>query len=188
VTGKENRMEHQENDSTGTAIFGGGCFWCLEPVFRALDGVLDVMPGYCGGHVDHPTYEQVCRQDTGHVEVVQVTFDPRRVGYRTLLEVFFGTHDPTTPDRQGNDTGPQYASVVFWRDETQRTLAEAVRAEAQAAFDDPIVTRIERAGPFWPAEELHREYYRRNPEQGYCRFVIAPKLAKFRQRYAHLMR
>src|SRR5690606_39639553 len=103
------------------------------PVFRALDGVLHVMPGYCGGHVDHPTYEQVCRQDTGHVEVVQVTFDPRRVGYRTLLEVFFGTHDPTTPDRQGNDTGPQYASVVFWRDETQRTLAEAVRAEAQAA-------------------------------------------------------
>ncbi|CDM25806.1 Peptide methionine sulfoxide reductase MsrA [Castellaniella defragrans 65Phen] len=181
-------MENPGNAAVDTAIFGGGCFWCLEPVFRALDGVLDVQPGYCGGHVDHPTYEQVCHQDTGHVEVVQVAFDPARVGYRTLLEVFFGTHDPTTPDRQGNDVGPQYASVVFYRDEAQRALAEAVRAEAQAAFDEPIVTRIEPAGPFWPAEELHREYYRRNPGQGYCRFVIAPKLAKFRQRYAHLLR
>jgi peptide-methionine (S)-S-oxide reductase len=147
-----------------------------------------VEPGYCGGHVDHPTYEQVCRQDTGHVEVVRVTFDPARVGYRTLLEVFFGTHDPTTPDRQGNDAGPQYASVVFYQSEAQRTQAEAVRAEAQAVFDDPIVTRVEAAGPFWPAEAVHAEYYRRNPEQGYCRFVIAPKLAKFRQRYAHLLR
>jgi peptide-methionine (S)-S-oxide reductase len=181
-------MENSGNAAFETAIFGGGCFWCLEPVFRALDGVLDVQPGYCGGHVDHPTYEQVCRQDTGHVEVVRVAFDPERVGYRTLLEVFFGTHDPTTLDRQGNDAGPQYASVIFCQDEARRALAEAVRAEAQAAFDDPIVTRIEPAGPFWPAEELHREYYRRNPEQGYCRFVIAPKLAKFRQRYAHLLR
>lgn len=181
-------MENSGNAAFETAIFGGGCFWCLEPVFRALDGVLDVQPGYCGGHVDHPTYEQVCRQDTGHVEVVRVAFDPERVGYRTLLEVFFGTHDPTTLDRQGSDAGPQYASVIFCQDEARRALAEAVRAEAQAAFDDPIVTRIEPAGLFWPAEELHREYYRRNPEQGYCRFVIAPKLAKFRQRYAHLLR
>ncbi len=181
-------MENQEHTAIETTIFGGGCFWCLEPVFRALDGVQDVRPGYCGGHVDHPTYEQVCRQDTGHVEVVRVTFDPARVGYRTLLEVFFGTHDPTTLDRQGNDAGPQYASVVFYQSEAQRVLAETVRAEAQAAFDDPIVTRIEAAGPFWPAEAVHAEYYRRNPEQGYCQFVIAPKLAKFRQRYAHLLR
>ncbi|MHA3903860.1 peptide-methionine (S)-S-oxide reductase MsrA [Castellaniella sp. WN] len=181
-------MENQGNAAFETAIFGGGCFWCLEPVFRALDGVLDVQPGYCGGRVDHPTYEQVCRQDTGHVEVVQVTFDPERIGYRVLLEVFFGTHDPTTLDRQGNDAGPQYASVIFYGDEARRALAEAVRAGIQAAFDDPIVTRIEPAGTFWPAEELHGEYYRRNPEQGYCRFVIAPKLAKFRQRYAHLLR
>lgn len=181
-------METQGNAVFETAIFGGGCFWCLEPVFRTLDGVLDVRPGYCGGHVDHPTYEQVCRQDTGHVEVVQVTFDPERVGYDLLLNVFFGTHDPTTLDRQGNDAGPQYASVIFYGNEAQRALAEAARAEAQAVFDDPVVTRIEAAGIFWPAEELHREYYRRNPEQGYCQFVIAPKLAKFRQRYAHLLR
>ncbi|MFC4296433.1 MAG: peptide-methionine (S)-S-oxide reductase MsrA [Castellaniella sp.] len=181
-------MEHPENSASETAIFGGGCFWCLEPVFRALDGVLDVQPGYCGGRVDHPTYEQVCRQDTGHVEVVQVSFDPARVGYRTLLEVFFGTHDPTTRDRQGHDVGPQYASVIFYETEARRVLAETVRDEAQAAFDDPIVTRIEAAGPFWVAEAVHAEYYRRNPEQGYCQFVIAPKMAKFRRRYAHLLR
>ncbi|GAA0775876.1 peptide-methionine (S)-S-oxide reductase MsrA [Castellaniella ginsengisoli] len=181
-------MESRENPVFDTALFGGGCFWCLEPVFRALDGVLDVSPGYCGGHVDHPTYEQVCRKDTGHVEVVRITFDPARVGYRTLLEVFFGTHDPTTPERQGNDVGPQYASVIFTSNPAQTALARAVRAEAQAAFDDPIVTRIETAGVFWPAEAEHSEYYRRNPEQGYCQFVIAPKLAKFRQRYAHLLR
>ena len=181
-------MEQSAHTTPATAIFGGGCFWCIEPVFRALDGVLDVQPGYCGGHVDHPTYEQVCRKDTGHVEVIQITFDPQRVSYRTLLEVFFGTHDPTTPDRQGNDVGPQYASVVFFDTEDQRQLAETVRDEAQAAFDVPIVTRIEPAGPFWPAEPVHQEYYRRNPEQGYCQFVIAPKLAKFRQRYAHLLR
>lgn len=181
-------MDNQNHAGCETAIFGGGCFWCIEPVFRALDGVLDVQPGYCGGHVDHPTYEQVCRKDTGHVEVVQVSFDPSRVAYRTLLEVFFGTHDPTTLNRQGHDVGPQYASVVFYADEAQRTLAETVRTEAQAAFDAPIVTRIESAGPFWPAESVHQEYYRRNPEQGYCQVVIAPKLAKFRQRYAHLLR
>ncbi|MFV0284695.1 MAG: peptide-methionine (S)-S-oxide reductase MsrA [Castellaniella sp.] len=181
-------MENLKNTVFQTAIFGGGCFWCLEPVFNALDGVLDVRPGYCGGHIDHPTYEQVCRQDTGHVETVQVAFDPEKVAYRTLLEVFFGTHDPTTPDRQGNDVGPQYASVIFCQDEAQRVLAETVCDEAQAAFDAPIVTRIEAAGAFWPAEAVHREYYRRNPGQGYCQFIIAPKLAKFRQRYAQLLR
>ncbi|MGB6008495.1 peptide-methionine (S)-S-oxide reductase MsrA [Castellaniella sp.] len=169
------------------AILGGGCFWCLEPVFRAMAGVRDVQPGYCGGHVDHPTYEQVCRKDTGHVEVVQVDFDPDRISYRTVLEVFFGTHDPTTPDRQGHDIGPQYASVIFYRDEAQRIAAEAARDDAQAFFDAPICTRIEPAGAFWPAESLHREYFERYPEQGYCQFVIAPKMAKFRQRYAHLL-
>jgi peptide-methionine (S)-S-oxide reductase len=169
------------------AILGGGCFWCLEPVFRALPGVLDVQPGYSGGHVEAPTYEQVCQQDTGHVEVVRVDFDPDRIAYRTLLDVFFGTHDPTTPDRQGHDVGPQYASVVFYRDESQRRDAEAARDEVQAHLDAPVCTRIEPAGPFWPAEAAHREYYRRHPEQGYCRAVIAPKMAKFRQRYARLL-
>lgn len=168
-------------------IVGGGCFWCTEPVFRALPGVRDVQPGYCGGHVAHPTYEQVCRQDTGHIEVVRVDFDPARIDCRTLLEVFFGTHDPTTPDRQGHDVGPQYASVIFYQDDDQRRVAESVRDDAQAYFDAPICTRIESAGTFWPAESLHREYFERNPEQGYCRAVIAPKMAKFRQRYAHLL-
>lgn len=171
-----------------TAIFGGGCFWCTEPVFQALDGVQEVLPGYCGGHVEAPTYEQVCRQDTGHVEVVQVRFDPTRVSYRTLLEVFFGTHDPTTPDRQGADVGPQYASVVFLTNERQRGEAMAVRDEVQQALGVPVCTRIEAAGPLWPAEDLHRNYYERNPHQGYCQVVIAPKLSKFRQRYAALLR
>lgn len=170
------------------AIFGGGCFWCMEPVFRALDGVQDVQPGYCGGHVDAPTYAQVCRQDTGHCEVVQVLYDPARVSYQTLVEVFFGTHDPTTPNRQGHDIGPQYASVIFHLNDAQRATALAVRDEAQAAFDAPICTRIQEAGTFWPAEADHQEYFRRNPEQGYCQLVIAPKMAKFRQRYAHLLR
>ncbi|WP_323018407.1 peptide-methionine (S)-S-oxide reductase MsrA [Castellaniella sp.] len=168
-------------------IVGGGCFWCLEPVFRALPGVQDVQPGYCGGQLDHPTYEQVCRQDTGHVEVVRVDFDPARISCDTLLEVFFGTHDPTTPDRQGHDVGPQYASVIFYRDGAQRRTAESVRDDAQAHFDAPICTRIEAAGTFWPAESLHQEYFRQHPEQGYCQVVIAPKMAKFRQRYAHLL-
>lgn len=169
------------------AIFGGGCFWCLEPVFGALVGVQDVQPGYCGGHVEAPTYEQVCSHETGHVEVVSIRYDARQVSYRTLLEVFFGTHDPTTPDRQGHDVGPQYASVIFCLDDAQRSLAEQVRDEVQADFDAPVCTRIEMAGPFWPAEPWHREYFRRHPEQGYCQFVIAPKMAKFRQRYARLI-
>lgn len=171
-----------------TAILGGGCFWCLEPVFQALEGVHEILPGYCGGHVDAPTYEQVCRQDTGHVEVIQIRFDPDVISYRTLLEVFFGTHDPTTVDRQGGDVGPQYASVVFYLDEGQRQQAQATKAEVQDALGVPVSTRIEAAGTFWPAEDLHRDYYQRNPHQGYCQVVIAPKLAKFRQRYASLLR
>lgn len=171
-----------------TAIFGGGCFWCLEPVFQALEGVDDVQPGFCGGHVDSPSYEQVCRQDTGHVEVVRVGFDPGRISYRSLLEVFFGTHDPTTPDRQGGDVGPQYASVVFYADEAQRDQAQDVKDEVQQALGVPVCTRIEAAGPFWPAEALHQDYFHRNPGQGYCQVVIAPKLAKFRQHYAALLR
>ncbi|MER1966957.1 peptide-methionine (S)-S-oxide reductase MsrA [Castellaniella sp. GW247-6E4] len=171
-----------------TAILGGGCFWCLEPVFQALEGVDEVQPGFCGGHIESPTYEQVCRQDTGHVEVIRVRFDPARISYRTLLEVFFGTHDPTTADRQGGDIGPQYASVVFFADEGQREQAQAIKDEMQAALGMRVCTRIEPAGPFWPAEDLHKDYYRRNPQQGYCQVVIAPKLAKFRRRYASLLR
>lgn len=170
-----------------SAIFAGGCFWCMEPVFHALRGVAGVEPGYCGGHVDAPTYEQVCRHDTGHVESVRVTYDPAQVSYETLCEVFFGTHDPTTPDRQGNDVGPQYASVIFYQGDAQRRTAEAVLREAQAGFDAPICTRLESAPTFWPAETYHRQYYQQHPEQGYCQFVIAPKMAKFRKHYAQLL-
>lgn len=170
------------------AIFGGGCFWCIDPVFRALEGVLRVQPGYCGGHVAHPTYEQVCRQDTGHVEVIGVEYDPDVVSYRTLLEVFFATHDPTSLDRQGGDVGPQYASVVFFLSEEQAAQAREVMAEVQEALAAPVCTRIEPAGEFWPAESLHHDYYHRNPDQGYCQVVISPKLAKFRKRFAGLLR
>ena len=170
------------------AIFGGGCFWCMEPVFRALQGVEDVQPGYCGGHLASPTYEQVCRQDTGHVESVRVSFDPTQVSYQTLCQVFFGTHNPTTLNRQGNDVGPQYASVIFYLNEEQHQQADQARAEAQALLDEPICTRIEAAATFWPAETYHEQYYRNNPEQGYCQLVIAPKMRKFRQHYAKLLR
>lgn len=170
------------------AIFGGGCFWCMDPVFQALEGVHTVLPGYCGGHVEHPTYEQVCRQDTGHVEVVCVEYDPDVVSYGTLLEVFFATHDPTSLNRQGGDVGPQYASVVFYLDEEQRVQASHVMAEAQEALGAPVCTRIEPAGVFWLAEGLHHDYYQRNPQQSYCQAVISPKMAKFRKRFTSLLR
>lgn len=173
---------------TEKAIFGGGCFWCLDPVFQALEGVQRVQPGYCGGHVEHPTYEQVCRQDTGHVEVIRIEYDPEVVSYRTLLEVFFATHDPTSLNRQGGDAGPQYASVVFYLNEGQAAQAREVMAEVQQAFTVPLCTRIESAGEFWPAESEHDDYYHRNPNQGYCQVVISPKLAKFRKRFTSLLR
>lgn len=169
------------------SILGGGCFWCMEPVFKSLAGVHSVQPGFSGGHVKSPSYEQVCRQDTGHVEVIQIDFDPEVVSYRTLLEVFFGTHDPTTLNRQGNDIGPQYASVIFYKNEAQKQIANELIKEVQTLFVDPVCTRVEPAAEFWPAEELHNAYYDRNPEQSYCQFVIAPKMTKFRQRYANLL-
>lgn len=169
------------------AILGGGCFWCMEPVFRSLTGIISVTPGFSGGHVSNPTYQQVCRQDTGHVEVVQIDYDPNIVSFKTILEVFFGTHNPTTLNRQGEDVGPQYASVIFYKDANQKQIAQELLPEAQEMFDDPIVTRLEQFDVFWPAEQLHEQYYMRNPEQSYCQLVIAPKIAKFRQRYAHLL-
>lgn len=168
------------------AILGGGCFWCLEPCFLELEGVLGVESGYCGGHLDAPGYEAVCTGTTGHAEVVRVSFDPQRIGYRELLEVFFAIHDPTTPDRQGNDIGPQYRSAIFPQDEAQARIARELIAslEAEGVFGAPIVTRIEGSGPYYPAEAYHQRYYENNPAQGYCRMVVAPKLAKFRQRFA----
>ena len=169
-----------------TATVGGGCFWCVEAVFEQLQGVESVASGYSGGHVPNPTYEQVCGKKTGHAEVVQVTFDPAVISYRELLEVFFATHDPTTPNQQGNDVGPQYRSVVYTHSDDQRRTAEEVIAglNAERAFPNPVVTEVAPAGEFFPAEEYHQGYYRGNPYQPYCQFVVAPKAAKTRKLFA----
>jgi peptide-methionine (S)-S-oxide reductase len=168
------------------ATLGSGCFWCTEAVFALLDGIIDVRPGYSGGHVAKPTYEQVCAKKTGHAEVVQVTFDPKVIPYRDVLEVFFASHDPTTKDRQGNDSGPQYRSVIFTHSDAQRETAESVIREftAEKAFDAPIVTEVKPFDRFWPAEAEHLDYYRRNPTQPYCAFVISPKLSKVRKKFS----
>ena len=167
------------------ATLAGGCFWCLEAVFDELEGVQDVVSGYAGGSVPHPTYKQVCNGDTGHAEVVQVTFDPAVLSYRDLLKVFFAIHDPTTLNRQGGDVGTQYRSAIFTHSDEQEKAADEVIAElnAEKLWDDPIVTEVVPAESFYPAEDYHQEYFRRNPNQGYCRMVIAPKVAKFRKEY-----
>jgi peptide-methionine (S)-S-oxide reductase len=173
-----------------TAVFGGGCFWCTEAVFASLDGVELVEPGYCGGHVDHPTYEQVCDKNTGHIEVIRVTFDPAVVSFDTLLEVFFATHDPTTPGRQGNDVGPQYQSAIFCQDEHQLAAAQqainALNAAGQLA--SPVCTEILPAARFWLAEEYHHAFFDRNPGQGYCQFVISPKMHKLQAQFGGLLK
>jgi len=173
-----------------TAVFGGGCFWCIEAVFQRLNGVLHVESGYMGGQVVNPTYKQVCGGDTGHVEVVRVTFDPAQISFRDLLDVFFAVHDPTTPDRQGNDVGEQYRSVIFYTDEGQRKIAEETIAELTAAkaFAEPIVTAVEPAEKFYVAEGYHQNYYNENSRQPYCMFVISPKLAKLEKKFAERLR
>ncbi len=172
--------------STETATLGGGCFWCIEAVFDQLDGVTDVVSGYSGGHVDNPTYRQICEGTTGHAEVIQVTFDPTRLSFRELLEVFFSVHDPTTLNRQGNDIGPQYRSAIFYHSPEQQRIAVELINELNEtrAFGRPIVTEVTPFGRFYPAEEYHQEYFARNGEQPYCQFVVAPKVRKFRQQYA----
>jgi peptide-methionine (S)-S-oxide reductase len=173
-----------------TATFGGGCFWCVEAVFRELDGVVSVESGYSGGTAASPTYEQVCTGGTGHAEVCQVRYDPAKVSYADLLQVFWKTHDPTTPDRQGNDIGPQYRSVIFYHNEDQKALAEKYRREldASGAWDRPIVTEIVPFAKFYKAEAYHQDYYRQNPQQGYCAFVIRPKVEKFRKVFAEKLK
>ncbi|AZY50255.1 peptide-methionine (S)-S-oxide reductase MsrA [Bordetella avium] len=170
---------------TEIAVLGGGCFWCVEAVFKDLRGVVSVLPGYAGGHVDHPTYQQVCNKDTGHIEVARIEFDPAELSYADLLRVFFATHDPTTPGRQGNDVGPQYESAIFWQNDKQRQEAQAVIGEIDSAqiYDAPIVTKLLAPATFWPAEDYHRDYFALHPEQGYCQFVIAPKVSKFRKQF-----
>lgn len=169
--------------ATKLATFGGGCFWCTEAVFNELAGVEKVESGYSGGHVPDPTYEQVSSGDTGHAEVIQISYDPSKVSYEKLLEVFFKTHDPTTLNRQGADKGTQYRSVIFSHDEDQKKVAEAVRAklDASGAYDNKIVTQVAKYDAFYKAEEGHQSYYARNPRYGYCTAVIQPKLEKFRK-------
>lgn len=172
--------------TTETAIFAGGCFWCIEAVFLEVKGVGAVESGYIGGHTEAPTYEQVCQGDTGHAEAVRIEFDPAVVGYADLLDIFFGIHDPTTPNRQGNDVGTQYRSAIFTTGAEQDAAARAKIAELafDGAFDEPIVTEVEAAGTFWPAERYHANYFARNGGQPYCRLVVAPKVAKFRSAFA----
>jgi peptide-methionine (S)-S-oxide reductase len=168
-----------------TATLGGGCFWCLEAVYDELKGVTDVVSGYTGGHVVNPTYEQVCDKKTGHAEVIQIQYDADVVSFRDLLNVFFTIHDPTTLNRQGNDVGPQYRSAVFYHSPEQKAEAEATIAEfnQQGMWNSPIVTEVTALDVFYPAEEYHQEYFARNPYQGYCQFVVAPKVAKFRKHF-----
>lgn len=169
-----------------TATLAGGCFWCLEAVFLRLRGVRRVESGYAGGHVDNPSYRAVCTGETGHAEVVQVEFDPAQISFTELLEVFFAIHDPTTLNRQGADVGTQYRSAIFYQDNAQKQDADRVikALNAQKIWDGPIVTEVVPLTKFYPAEDYHREYYDRNPEQGYCQVVISPKVSKLRQKFA----
>jgi peptide-methionine (S)-S-oxide reductase len=178
------------NPETATApelaTFGAGCFWCVEAVFAELKGVISVRSGYMGGHIENPTYEQVCGKESGHAEVAQIKFDPQVIEFKDLLEVFWKTHDPTTLDRQGADAGPQYRSAIFAHSAEQRRVAEGYRAklDTSGAFPSPIVTEIADATTFFVAEDNHQDYYARNPNGGYCAAVIGPKLEKFRKAFA----
>jgi len=169
------------NVKTDTATFGAGCFWCVEAVFQRLEGVLKVTSGYSGGHVENPTYEEVCSKASGHVEVARIIYDPSKVSFDELLEVFWKTHDPTTPNQQGADVGPQYRSVIFYHNEAQKATAERYKKELDqsGAWDKPIVTTIEPLKNFYSAENYHQNYYNDNPDQMYCRYVIRPKVEKF---------
>lgn len=173
-----------------TATLAGGCFWCLEAVFDDLKGVVSVESGYMGGEVAKPTYEQVCGGETGHAEVVQVTFDPQIVSFQEILQVFFVIHDPTTLNRQGNDVGSQYRSAIFYHSDEQKATAERVIAEITRAglYPGRIVTEVTAASTFYEAEAYHQEYYARNPNQGYCQFVVAPKVAKFRKQFTERLK
>jgi peptide-methionine (S)-S-oxide reductase len=172
------------------ATFGGGCFWCIEAAFEELSGVTDVTSGYAGGDTENPSYREVCRGNTGHVEVVQVTYDESALDYEDLLEVFFTVHDPTTVNRQGPDVGSQYRSIVLYHDDEQRELTETFveELEERGAFDDPIVTEIEPLEAFYEAEEKHQDYYEKNPEQAYCAVNVAPKVKKVREQFAEQVR
>jgi len=190
MTTNAGHLASQQAHQSEQATLAGGCFWCLEAVFELLNGVESVVSGYAGGHVPNPTYEAVCSGATGHAEAVQISFDPQILSFRELLEVFFTIHDPTTLNRQGADVGTQYRSAIFYLSEAQKVAAEQVirEIEEEGIWANPIVTAVTPLEAFYPAEAYHQEYYRRNPGQGYCRVVIAPKVAKFRKRYLDKLR
>ncbi|MBK1658041.1 peptide-methionine (S)-S-oxide reductase MsrA [Paracraurococcus ruber] len=183
-------MSTTEKAGLETATLGGGCFWCLDAVFRDLRGVASVHSGYSGGHVPNPSYEQVCGKKTGHAEVVQIAFDPQEISFADLLRVFFTIHDPTTKDRQGNDIGPQYRSVILYHSPEQKAVAEQVMAEVTQAgiWDGALVTELVPFEHYWPGEPEHQDYFARNPWSGYCRVVVAPKVQKFRKTYAERLK
>lgn len=182
----KNAMEETTLD---TAVLGGGCFWCMEAIFQQVIGVEEVLPGYAGGFVENPTYEQVCSDTTGHAEVVRIVFDPAKISYETLLKIFWTVHDPTTPNRQGNDVGSQYRSIILYRTPQQQAIAERLREMfAAPLWEKPIVTEIKPLDKFYPAEEYHRNYFARHPEQAYCQLVIQPKVQKFREKFQHLLK
>ncbi len=173
-----------------TIVLGGGCFWCTEAVFQMLRGVVSVQSGYAGGTQPNPTYQQVSSSTTGHAEVIQVTYDPAVIGLKEILSVFFSSHDPTTLNQQGNDTGPQYRSVIFYTTPEQQTFAQGFINELSASktFDEPIVTSVESLQTFYPAEEYHQNYYQSNQSQPYCQLVINPKITKLKKNFAHLLK
>jgi peptide-methionine (S)-S-oxide reductase len=177
-------------DNLETATLAAGCFWCVEAVFDDLKGVEDVVSGYSGGHTDHPTYQQVCSETTGHAEVVQIRFDPEDLSFADLLRVYFTVHDPTTLNRQGNDIGSSYRSAIFYHSEQQRKTAEVVIAEitAEGLYPNAIVTEVTPFDKFWPAEDYHQEYFANNPNQPYCASVVAPKVAKFRRKFVAMLK
>jgi peptide-methionine (S)-S-oxide reductase len=170
------------------ATLGGGCFWCLDAVYRGMKGVSESLCGYAGGHVDNPSYEAVCGKKTGHAEVVRLRFDPQVISYADILRVFFTIHDPTTKDRQGADVGPQYRSVIFFHTPEQEAAARAAMAEAAGMWPAPLVTEVLPAPRFWEAEPEHQDYFARTPWSGYCMAVVAPKVAKARTSFAHLLK
>lgn len=178
---KTANLKIMTNLKTDTATFGAGCFWCVEAVFEQLDGVLKVTSGYSGGHIANPTYKEICTKKTGHVEVCRIVYDPSEISFDQLLEVFWKTHDPTTPDQQGNDCGPQYRSVIFYHNQEQKNLSEEykIQLNRSGAWSKPVITSIEPLKNYYEAEDYHQNYFNANPDQLYCRYVIQPKLDKF---------
>jgi peptide-methionine (S)-S-oxide reductase len=178
----EDKIMNSNSNNTETATLGGGCFWCTEAIYQMIPGVKSVASGYAGGTKENPTYKEVCTGTTGHAEVIQIVYDPKVVSYEKILETFWDAHDPTTLNRQGNDVGTQYRSVIFYNNDAQKAAAEKSKAEAQKHFDKPIVTQIVPLTKYYKAEDYHQDYYRNNSNQGYCRAIIRPKVEKFEKK------